>query len=114
MSALAFACAHIQKRRQAHLRSTWGRLQACRHGTAHGHCDDGMVSYIKLLTDDGERNLMDEDQTCSAPSRTTYVAQRIVFAAVQAGAELVGRFIGCVAYGIPMDTRQRGLVNFHH
>ena len=80
----------------------------------HGHCDDGMVSYIKLLSGDGERSLMDEDQTFSAPSRTTYVAQRIVFAAVHADAELVGRFIGCAAYGIPMDTRQRGLMNFHH
>ena len=67
-----------------------------------------MVSYIKLLSGDGERSLMDEDQTFSAPSRTTYVAQRIVFAAVRADAELVGRFIGCAVHGIPMDMRRRG------
>ena len=39
----------------------------------HGHCGDGMCSIIKLLSGDGERDLMQEDTSFTAPSRTTYV-----------------------------------------
>ena len=37
----------------------------------HGHCGDGMCSIIKLLSGDGERDLMQEDTSFTAPSRTT-------------------------------------------
>ena len=48
-----------------------------------------MCSIIKLLSGDGERDLMQEDTSFTAPSRTTYVAQHLVFAAVMADAAMV-------------------------
>ena len=67
----------------------------------HGHCGDGMCSIIKLLSGDGERDLMQEDTSFTAPSRTTYVAQHLVFAAVMADAAMVYEFIERAVFRVP-------------
>ena len=60
-----------------------------------------MCSIIKLLSGDGERDLMQEDTSFTAPSRTTHVAQHLVFAAVMADAQLVAEFVMCAVCGVP-------------
>ena len=73
----------------------------------HGHCDDGLCAFIKLISGDEDRDEAAEDYTFSASSRTTYVAQQIVFAGVMADARMVDRVFDCARFGIPLD-RQRG------
>ena len=67
----------------------------------HGHCGDGMCSIIKLLSGDGERSAMEDDVTFTAPSRTTFVSQHLVFAAVMADAAMVCEFVLMAAHRIP-------------
>ena len=67
----------------------------------HGHCGDGMCSIIKLLSGDGERDLMQEDTSFTAPSRTTYVAQHLVFAAVMADAAMVDDALASALHRLP-------------
>ena len=76
----------------------------------HGHCGDGMCSIIKLLSGDGERDLMQEDTsfTCTAPSRTTYVAQHLVFAAVMADAAMVDDALASALHRLPRGRGARG------
>ena len=59
-----------------------------------------MCSIIKLLSGDGERDLMQEDTSFTAPSRTTYVAQHLVFAAVMADAAMVYEFVWQAVYRV--------------
>ena len=73
----------------------------------HGHCDDGLCAFIKLISGDEDRDEAAEDYTFSASSRTTYVAQHVVFAGVMADARMVDRVFDCARFGIPLD-RQRG------
>ena len=65
----------------------------------HGHCGDGMCSVIKLLSGDGERNLAEDDISFTAPSKTTFVSQHLVFAAVMADAAMVCKFVLMAAHG---------------
>ena len=51
---------------------------------------------------------MEDDYSFSAPSRTTYVAQRIVFAAVMADAEMVCEVVQQAVFGIPRRVVPRG------
>ena len=67
----------------------------------HGQCGDGMCSIIKLLSGDGELDLMQEDTSFTAPSRTTYVAQHLVFAAVMADAAMVYEFVERAVFRVP-------------
>ena len=69
----------------------------------HGHCGDGMCSIIKLLSGDGERSAkaMEDDISFTAPSRTTFVAQHLVFAAVMADAAMVYEFIERAVFRVP-------------
>jgi len=67
----------------------------------HGHCGDGMCSIIKLLSGDGERSAMEDDVTFTAPSKTTFVSQHLVFAAVMADAAMVCEFVWMAAHRIP-------------
>ena len=71
----------------------------------HGHCGDGMCSVIKLLSGDGERNLAEDDISFTAPSKTTFVSQHLVFAAVMADAAMVCEFIQMAVYRIPRRGR---------
>ena len=73
-----------------------------------GCCGDGLCSVIKLFSGDGDRDEMEDDYSFSAPSRTTYVAQRIVFAAVMADAEMVCEVVQQAAFGIPRRVVSRG------
>ena len=66
----------------------------------HGHCGDGMCSIIKLLSGDGERSAMEDDLSFTAPSRTTFVAQHLVFAAVMADAAMVYEFVWQAVYRV--------------
>jgi len=74
----------------------------------HGHCGDGMCSIIKLLSGDGARDLMQEDTSFTASSRTTYVAQHVVFAAVMADAALVDDALRSALHRIPRGRGARG------
>ena len=74
----------------------------------HGHCGDGMCSIIKLLSGDGERDLMQEDTSFTAPSRTTHVAQRLVFAAVMADAAMVDDALASALHRLPRGRGARG------
>ena len=67
----------------------------------HGHCGDGMCSVIKLLSGNGERSAMEDDISFTAPSRTTFVAQHLVFAAVMADAAMVYEFVMQAVYRVP-------------
>ena len=67
----------------------------------HGHCGDGMCSIIKLLSGDGERSAMEDDISFTAPSRTTFVAHHLVFAAVMADAAMVYEFIERAVFRVP-------------
>ena len=67
----------------------------------HGHCGDGMCSIIKLLSGDGERNSMEDDISFTAPSKTTFVSQHLVFAAVMADAAMVCEFIWMAVHRVP-------------
>ena len=67
----------------------------------HGHCGDGMCSVIKLLSGDGERNLAEDDISFTAPSKTTFVSQHLVFAAVMADAAMVYEFIWMAVHRVP-------------
>jgi len=59
-------------------------------GERTGALGDGFVSLIKRFTGDGDRDsLLSHDYTFSASSRTTYLAQRIVFSLVMADAWMV-------------------------
>ena len=73
-----------------------------------GHCGDGMCSIIKLLSGDGERDLMQEDTSFTAPSRTTYVAQHLVFAAVMANAAMVDDALASALHRLPRGRGARG------
>ena len=66
----------------------------------HGHCGDGMCSVIKLLSGNGERSAMEDDISFTAPSRTTFVAQHLVFAAVMADAAMVYEFVWQAVYRV--------------
>ena len=66
----------------------------------HGHCGDGMCSIIKLLSGNGERSAMEDDLSFTAPSRTTFVAQHLVFAAVMADAAMVYEFVWQAVYRV--------------
>ena len=74
----------------------------------HGHCGDGMCSIIKLLSGDGERDLMQEDTSFTAPSRTTYVAQHLVFAAVMADAVMLDDALASALHRLPRRRGARG------
>ena len=74
----------------------------------HGHCGDGMCSIIKLLSGDGERDLMQEDTSFTAPSRTTHVAQHLVFAAVMADAAMVDDALASALHRLPRGRGARG------
>ena len=71
----------------------------------HGHCGDGMCSVIKLLSGDGERNLAEDDISFTAPSKTTFVSQHLVFAAVMADAAMACEFIQMAVHRIPRRGR---------
>ena len=59
-------------------------------GERTGALGDGFVSLIKRFTGDGDRDLLlSHDYTFSASSRTTYLAQRIVFSLVMADGWMV-------------------------
>ena len=73
----------------------------------HGHCGDGMCSIIELLSGDGERDLMQEDTSFTAPSRTTYVAQHLVFAAVMADAAMVDDALASALHRLPRGRGAR-------
>ena len=73
----------------------------------HGQCGDGMCSIIKLLSGDGERDLMQEDTSFTAPSRTTYVAQHLVFAAVMADAAMVDDALASALHRLPRGRGAR-------
>ena len=75
-----------------------------------GHCGDGMCSIIKLLTGDGERDAMEDDISFTAPSRTTFVAQHLVFAAVMADAAMVYEVVQSAVYRVPRGRGRRGVV----
>ena len=70
----------------------------------HGHCGDGMCSVIKLLSGDGERSAMEDDISFSAPSKTTFVAQHLVYAAVMADAGMVSEFVWHAVHRVPRGT----------
>ena len=74
----------------------------------HGHCGDGICSIIKLLSGDGEPDLMQEDISFTAPSRTTYVAQHLVFAAVMADAAMVDDTLASALHRLPRGRGARG------
>ena len=69
-----------------------------------GHCGDGMCSVIKLLSGDGERSAMEDDISFSAPSKTTFVAQHLVYAAVMADAGMVSEFVWHAVHRVPRGT----------
>ena len=71
----------------------------------HGHCGDGMCSVIKLLSGDGERSAMEDDISFTAPSKTTFVAQHLVFAAVMADAGMVNEFIFHAVHRVPRGAQ---------
>ena len=73
-----------------------------------GHCGDGMCSIIKLLTGDGERDAMEDDISFTAPSRTTFVAQHLVFAAVMADAAMVDDALASALHRLPRGRGARG------
>ena len=64
-------------------------------------------SFAQAESGDEDRDEAAEDYTFSASSRTTYVAQQIVFAGVMADARMVERVFDYARFGIPLD-RQRG------
>ena len=74
----------------------------------HGHCGDGMCSIIKLLSGDGERSAMEDDISFTAPSRTTFVAQHLVFAAVMADAAMVDDALASALHRLPRGRGARG------
>ena len=76
----------------------------------HGHCGDGMCSVIKLLSGDGERDLMEDDISFAAPSRTTFVSQHLVFAAVMADAAMVYEFVMQTVHRVPRSRGRRSAV----
>ena len=78
----------------------------------HGHCGDGMCSIIKLLSGDGERDLMQEDTSFTAPSRTTHVAQHLVFAAVMADAAMVDDALASALHRLPPGIGHTRSVGF--
>ena len=59
-----------------------------------------MCSVIKLLSGNGERSAMEDDLSFTAPSRTTFVAQHLVFAAVMADAAMVYEFVWQAVYRV--------------
>ena len=74
----------------------------------HGHCGDGMCSIIKLLSGEGERSDMEDDISFTAPSRTTFVAQHLVFAAVMADATMVCEFVMQAVHRVPRGATVMG------
>ena len=64
--------------------------------------------HLKLLSGDGERDEMEDHLSFTASSRTTYVAQHLVFAAVMADAAMVAEFVKCAVYGVPRGSVARG------
>ena len=74
----------------------------------HGHCGDGMCSVIKLLSGNGERSAMEDDISFTAPSRTTFVAQHLVFAAVMADAVMLDDALASALHRLPRRRGARG------
>ena len=64
-----------------------------------------MCSVIKLLSGDGERSAMEDDISFTAPSKTTFVAQHLVFAAVMADAGMVNEFIFHAVHRVPRGAQ---------
>ena len=60
-----------------------------------------MCSVIKLLSGNGERSAMEDDISYTAPSRTTFVAQHLVFAAVMADAAMVDDALASALHRLP-------------
>ena len=76
----------------------------------HGHCGDGMCSVIKLLSGDGERDLMEDDISFTAPM-ITFVSHHLVFAAIMADAAMVYEFVMSAVHRVPRGKgRGRGSV----
>ena len=63
-----------------------------------------MCSVIKLLSGDGERSAMEDDISFTAPSKTTFVAQHLVYAAVMADAGMVSEFVWHAVHRVPRGT----------
>ena len=75
-------------------------------GERTGALRDGFVNLIKHFTGEGDRDsLLSQDYTFSASSRTTYVAQRIVFALVMADAWMVIQNAMTDTRGAPVGAR---------
>ena len=75
-------------------------------GERTGALSDGFVNLIKHFTGEGDRDsLLSQDYTFSASSRTTYVAQRIVFALVMADAWMVIQNAMTDTRGAPVGAR---------
>ena len=69
----------------------------------YGHCSDGLVGLVRLIAGTGKREPWEVDNSPTAPSQVTHVAQCVVFGAVMADAAMLDAVLELDVWG-----RERG------